>query len=694
MIKFVIIAVFLCPIIVFSFFYIIYKYKERKVFIMIKAQLKVLEKAERYKFPEWEKEILMQDGLGASLYIHIFTFFKAYNTDNNGIEIEYMQSYIKQVFEYVKLFTKDTADNICFYWFKVDALQLQFMEKVIYLIKLPYKEFVTHNYMHVSSFNELCKKVMTMDEFREIITDLVKLHKSLIGNEQIYNYESGIIDIITAFYKKVSYAEIKTYFDYIMEELSKTDNKDYFIQSKALRKCERTIQNKLIDKNFYVFKKNFPYIDKPTEAVSKIHTRTYVPQETGRLIKQLQGTGVSMSAKLKMYSVDWKYEKVLRFTFTTYRTVEITPDSIRPNNIVQQLYIVIYPNGMIYQDRRNKNGSIFIPLSMKALSNYYSADDEFFNDFLNCLCEFTQIKYGTRIFNDCIPYIKKYWLIPVDYNDIVKYHTFEQAFKNKYISVKNWNRNDINILYVTSKVSSYVTEKSKNKVLEYADTDGFYKMLAEYSSNNVNFCRRYTRYNLYKDGIYLFLRNYLQNLIRKKQSDNDIFNILIQMEKIDYESSLKHAYEVAKRYIDDYVRLCLQTKTKVQLNLSSIKRIVELHDELINTKKNREMPTIHIPKNTVYIKLRKLLPKEFEWIKTKKRLLKESEIQHHCVWTYGGKINADKSAIYSFVYAPENKRYTIEFVYSNNGKYKIRQMQSCCDKGHSKEAYEYVKNFL
>lgn len=661
---------------------------------MTKAQLKVLEKAERYKFPEWEKEILMQDGLGASLYIHIFTFFKAYNTDNNGVEIEYMQSYIKQVFEYVKLFTKDTADNICFYWFKVDALQLQFMEKVFYLIKLPYKEFVTHNYMHVSSFNELCKKVMTMDEFREIITDLVKLHKSLIGNERIYNYESGIIDIITAFYKKVSYAEIKTYFDYIMEELSKTDNKDYFIQSRALRKCERTIQNKLIDKNFYVFKKNFPYIDNPTEAVSKIHTRTYVPQETGRLIKQLQGTGVSMSAKLKMYSVDWKYEKVLRFTFTTYRTVEITPDNIRPNNIAQQLYIVIYPNGMIYQDRRNKNGSIFIPLSMKALSNYYSADDEFFNDFLNCLCEFTQIKYGTRIFEDCISYIKKCWLIPVDYNNIVKYHTFEQAFKNKYISVKNWNRNDINILYVTSKVSSYVTEKSKNKVLEYADTDDFYKMLAKYSSNNVNFCRRYTRYNLYKDGIYLFLRNYLQNLIKKKQSDNDIFNILIQMEKIDYESSLKHAYEVAKRYIDDYVRLCLQTKTKVQLNLSSIKRIVELHDELINAKKNREMPTIHIPKNTVYTKLRKLLPKEFEWIKTKKRLLKESEIQHHCVWTYGDKINADKSAIYSFVYAPENKRYTIEFVYGNNGEYKIRQMQSCCNKGHSKEAYEYVKSFL
>lgn len=661
---------------------------------MTKAQLKVLEKAERYKFPEWEKEILMQDGLGASLYIHIFTFFKAYNTDNNGVEIEYMQSYIKQVFEYVKLFTKDTADNICFYWFKVDALQLQFMEKVFYLIKLPYKEFVTHNYMHVSSFNELCKKVMTMDEFREIITDLVKLHKSLIGNERIYNYESGIIDIITAFYKKVSYAEIKTYFDYIMEELSKTDNKDYFIQSRALRKCERTIQNKLIDKNFYVFKKNFPYIDNPTEAVSKIHTRTYVPQETGRLIKQLQGTGVSMSAKLKMYSVDWKYEKVLRFTFTTYRTVEITPDNIRPNNIAQQLYIVIYPNGMIYQDRRNKNGSIFIPLSMKALSNYYLADDEFFNDFLNCLCEFTQIKYGTRIFEDCISYIKKCWLIPVDYNNIVKYHTFEQAFKNKYISVKNWNRNDINILYVTSKVSSYVTEKSKNKVLEYADTDDFYKMLAKYSSNNVNFCRRYTRYNLYKDGIYLFLRNYLQNLIKKKQSDNDIFNILIQMEKIDYESSLKHAYEVAKRYIDDYVRLCLQTKTKVQLNLSSIKRIVELHDELINAKKNREMPTIHIPKNTVYTKLRKLLPKEFEWIKTKNRLLKESEIQHHCVWTYGDKINADKSAIYSFVYAPENKRYTIEFVYGNNGEYKIRQMQSCCNKGHSKEAYEYVKSFL
>lgn len=76
------------------------------------------------------------------------------------------------------------------------------------------------------------------------------------------------------------------------------------------------------------------------------------------------------------------------------------------------------------------------------------------------------------------------------------------------------------------------------------------------------------------------------------------------------------------------------------------------------------------------------------------RLIEEGYYMKHCVATYGGYINMDDCAIYSFVYPPTKKRYTIEFRQSKNGEYFINQIQSKCDRGASAEVKDYVNSFL
>lgn len=92
------------------------------------------------------------------------------------------------------------------------------------------------------------------------------------------------------------------------------------------------------------------------------------------------------------------------------------------------------------------------------------------------------------------------------------------------------------------------------------------------------------------------------------------------------------------------------------------------------------------------------MPLEYEWIKSKKRLAKESSMQHHCVWSYGDYINGDHCAIYSFVdeeckYGDKPERYTIEFTY-RKGKYHIAQMQKAYDRGGNKKLAEDIKEYL
>ena len=119
----------------------------------------------------------------------------------------------------------------------------------------------------------------------------------------------------------------------------------------------------------------------------------------------------------------------------------------------------------------------------------------------------------------------------------------------------------------------------------------------------------------------------------------------------------------------------------VRLSVKTADALVKLHDEVALVS-NMSDGRVSVPKDTVFKKLRKILPTEFEWIKTRKRLNKESLMMGHCVWSYGDEINKDKCAIYSFIdeegkYSTEGcrKRYTLEFqfVKKNTRSFRSRE---------------------
>lgn len=87
----------------------------------------------------------------------------------------------------------------------------------------------------------------------------------------------------------------------------------------------------------------------------------------------------------------------------------------------------------------------------------------------------------------------------------------------------------------------------------------------------------------------------------------------------------------------------------------------------------KQTPVVKITKETKFKLLRKILPPEFEWIKTRKRLIEETVMQHHCVWSYADKINKDKCQIYSYV-DEDGKRYTLEFVIKRKNMFVCKYM--------------------
>ena len=121
-------------------------------------------------------------------------------------------------------------------------------------------------------------------------------------------------------------------------------------------------------------------------------------------------------------------------------------------------------------------------------------------------------------------------------------------------------------------------------------------------------------------------------------------------------------------YIIDYVNMCMELKEKMSLRMSYNKLKSE-HNRLALLYDIRRVKQFKIP-DTTLSKLQ--LPKEYVRITTKRGLLQEAVIQHHCVASYAEKINKGKCLIYTIIY--QGKRYTIEIVFSRK-KFIVRQIR-------------------
>lgn len=159
---------------------------------------------------------------------------------------------------------------------------------------------------------------------------------------------------------------------------------------------------------------------------------------------------------------------------------------------------------------------------------------------------------------------------------------------------------------------------------------------------------------------------------------------------------LKEA-NIDKTTVKDWIHMLILLKKPISLRKTNMRKITEAHDKLMLKKfmeecKNEE-DYLLIPDNTKFKELRNILPSSYEWIKTKRRLLFETYIQNHCVWSYEDRIKYDYCAIYSIVLPETGHRHTIEFVYKDNS-YKVNQIQKSYDRGYDEEIITDLKKYL
>ncbi|MBZ7978526.1 MULTISPECIES: PcfJ domain-containing protein [unclassified Campylobacter] len=159
----------------------------------------------------------------------------------------------------------------------------------------------------------------------------------------------------------------------------------------------------------------------------------------------------------------------------------------------------------------------------------------------------------------------------------------------------------------------------------------------------------------------------------------------------DFKIDLNYSLDDFRILLSDYIKLSISLKRPINLDITSVKRLKSLHDDLVVeydykiAKKNKMV----IKKDNPFLKLK--LPDNFKMIKTNFDLIQEGRRNKNCVASYIDKINSEKCGIFTLDY--KYKHYTIEIIKYRN-KYYINQIKTFANEEASKEVVEYVKAYL
>lgn len=201
------------------------------------------------------------------------------------------------------------------------------------------------------------------------------------------------------------------------------------------------------------------------------------------------------------------------------------------------------------------------------------------------------------------------------------------------------------------------------------------KILPKITENS----RKLVLRDIYRSSGFFSMEKFLQGRIRK-----DSYFLMPDGNRIDEYILLE--------YIRDYIDMSREARRKINLCFLSAKKLRDAHDDLAILIANKFTPAIKIPDNSCFKNIRNVLPDNFEWIKTRRRIILEGSNMHHCVASYASHINLDKSAIYSLQYM-DKKRYTIEFGISRN-KYYVKQIHGVWNTSAPDDVINYVESFI
>lgn len=636
---------------------------------MRRMQQKAIEKGKKNSLTKTQMKVLEDEQYPCNVYSFICSYFVSCN--KNGILEEQSISRVYWFFDTIQGYYKKELN---FMWSLLMDFYIDMSEKVeileghLDLLKMvhPYCliRLIKLSYLDVKQFSVVLNDMDTLKnklyptEYMNCICELYCIIKiSSLNFEIIRNLINERIELL--FPVNVQTQDILPKYEQILEM-----GKD--IEEIVFKK------NKKRMKSFFDAFPELANIDDKTVWCSyiingKLEELVNAAEKLISSGKKLeQGLNVDIQIKSKVSSIGnfgyYYNHNHIKFYFRKGASFYIGKNGkMKLAGNKEQIDIILFYNGTIMEEIDIKGKKTCIPLSFKRLAAYYDKEDKYYVRFCNTL--FCYLKgTGCKFAKDIKPYIESSLFLPVlTINDVYNYTSFEHAFGEKYLIKRNWNKSNINLLYAIYNVSKYVDEKSRRIIEEYKDSDIFKQMRIP---ANVSFYGRKSK------GVREFIYAYY---IKKLGTEN-----------ITEEDSI---------IIRDYINICLDMKEKISLRYNSIKKLNNAHIKLSEKYEYKNMPDIQVPKDSRFKDLRKQLPSAFEWIKTKRRLIREAILQKHCVISYATNINKDICAIYSFVYEPENCTYTLEFQ-EENGKYKLVQMQKKYNQGCSDKARQYVQQFI
>lgn len=273
-----------------------------------------------------------------------------------------------------------------------------------------------------------------------------------------------------------------------------------------------------------------------------------------------------------------------------------------------------------------------------------------------------------NVWKDIMAYsVRDYDLLPAfTFNEITAGHTLNEVMNAHYKNAGfiDWSRCDLRLGYLIMQALPLVNEKSRNFLLanKYMSFEEFMKTYCVHAK------RIYIDPEIKRvDSRRYVVKRFLSEIIQKR--------VGADIDPIIY----------------DYIDMSEMLHRKISIMFTSEKKVNDAHDDLAKELTAKNTPNVKVPKNSKFNRLAKLLPDDMEWIKSKRRLVREGSEMHNCVAEYANKINKDSCAIYSFVY--NNKRYTVEFVAYKN-RYSIKQLYGVCNSEPEAGVEDYVKGFL
>lgn len=187
-----------------------------------------------------------------------------------------------------------------------------------------------------------------------------------------------------------------------------------------------------------------------------------------------------------------------------------------------------------------------------------------------------------------------------------------------------------------------------------------------------------------KDVLIKILSNYIYNYALERWT------------KLEAKASRNRIIEIDKNFIYDAVHTSFLLKKKIPLSFYSVSGIKKWHDSVAIEYRNKNLPKVLIPKQSVFNDLQ--LPSNCVRLISKNMFAEEGLVQNNCVAFYIERVNKDQCSIWS-MRKEDGTRNTIEIRLRKvkkhpKGIFVLAQMKGFNNSNSPKEDIEQIKKAL